>query len=129
MPGRGRVRGGGGWVSPRLGRGEPVQGGDARAWPSECQSFNERDRLRWGSAHALVGAVMRVEGCDAAHPVEMFPALQRSGGEPGLSGPDHERDMVFDMQPKNTPPLVRVHLSPHCGALTGREGLLMPVEG
>jgi len=30
----------------RVGNSKPVQGGDTRAWPSECEPFNERDRLR-----------------------------------------------------------------------------------
>ena len=34
------------FVSFRLRGGEPVQGGDAWAWPGQRQSFDERDSLR-----------------------------------------------------------------------------------
>jgi hypothetical protein len=52
---------------------------------------------------------MKVEGRDAASAVEPIPALQSPCRDPGLPGEDREGDLVFDRQPKNTPPLGRVH--------------------
>lgn len=53
----------------------------------------------------------RLPGCRRwpASAVELVPALQGPCSDPGLPGEDRERDLVFDMQPKNTPPLGRVH--------------------
>ena len=92
----------------RIRDGKTTQRGDTRAWPSESQPFDERDRLGRGSADTFVRAVMRLKSRDAAYPVELVPSLQGPGGDPGLPGEDRERDLVFDMQPKNTPPLGRV---------------------
>jgi hypothetical protein len=37
------------------------------------------------------------------------PALQGSSGDTGFPGEDGEWNLIFDMQPKNTPPLGRIH--------------------
>ena len=89
-----------------------VQGGDARARSSEGQPFDERDYLRCDSTRALVSAVMRIEGNDATDPVALVPAMKGPCGNPGLPCENRERDLVFDMQPKHTPPLGHVHESP-----------------
>ena len=94
-----------------VGADKAMQGGDTRAWPSERQPFDERHRLNRGSAHTPIDARLRDESGDATYPVELVPALQGSNGDPGLPGEDRERDLVFDMQPKNTPPLGRIHES------------------
>lgn len=91
---------------------EAMQRGDTWPWPSVRQPFDERDRLGRGSADTIVGSRVRVEGCDAAYPVELAPALKRPSGDPGLSSEDSERNLIFDLQPKNTPPPCRIHESP-----------------
>src|SRR6218665_3094559 len=72
--------------------------------------------VEWGGSNALVCAEMRVKGSDAACPVESLPALQGPCRDPSFTGENGERDLDFDMQPKNIPPLGRIHESPTRGS-------------
>lgn len=51
---------------------------------------------------------MRVERGGAAVAVQLVPALKRSCADPAIPGEDGERDLVFDMQPKDPPPLIPI---------------------
>ena len=56
----------------------------------------------------VVAAWMTVQRGGAAVSVQLVPALQRSCADPGIAGEDGERDLVFDMKPKDPPPLLAI---------------------
>lgn len=75
----------------------------------QSQALDEFHGLRPGPSHSPVATKVSVERRETAITVEMMPALKRSRADPSFPSEDDERDLVFDMQSKNPPPLLAVH--------------------
>ncbi len=95
-----------------------MQGLDALPGLGQRQALDERDRRCSCPTPPCVDSRLRVEGGDATGAVELVPALQGPGADPGGAGKGRERDLVFDMQPKNAPPLEPVHTLTYIAALS-----------
>ncbi len=92
----------------RICGGEAMEGSEGGARFGQSQAFDERHGLGPCASHSLVAPGMRVQRCGAAVAVDLVPALKCSCADPGIPGEDGEGDLVFDMQPKDPPPLLAI---------------------